>query len=311
MSTELRLAFAGTPELAASILKTLIETDVYTITSVYTQPDRPAGRGRKQHKSAVKELAESQQLALIQPATPVDIDPDNNLAKVDILIVAAYGMLLPETILHRPRLGCINVHTSLLPRWRGAAPIQRAIQAGDKETGITIMQMDAGLDTGDILLQKICSISDTDTSGTLHDRLAILGGEALVETLSGLANNTLRGRAQDNTQVTYAHKISKIEAKIDWSMSARGIERTIRAFIPKPVAHTSLNNVQMRIWQAEVMESGSHNESPGTVLASSNAGIDVATGDGVIRILKLQQPGKNSVTAAAFHNGHPHFSDNN
>lgn len=308
MPTELRLAFAGTPELAASILKKLIATDVYTITSVYTQPDRPAGRGQKQHKSAVKELAESKQLALIQPTTAVDIDPDNNLAKIDILVVAAYGMLLPDTILDRPRMGCINVHTSLLPRWRGAAPIQRAIQAGDKETGITIMQMDAGLDTGDILLQKICPISDFDTAGTLHDRLAVLGGEALVETLNGLVSNTLRGQAQDNARVTYAHKISKAEAEIDWSMSARDIERTIRAFIPRPVAHTLLNNVQMRIWEAEVLETDKHNKSPGTVLASSNAGIDVASGDGVIRILKLQQPGKKIVTVAAFHNGHPHFS---
>jgi methionyl-tRNA formyltransferase len=308
MSTELKLAFAGTPELAATILRKLIEADAYAITCVYTQADKPAGRGRKLHKSAVKEVAESKHLVLKQPARSTDIDADNELGHVDILIVAAYGMLLPETILNRPRLGCINVHTSLLPRWRGAAPIQRAIQAGDKETGISIMQMDTGLDTGHILLQKACPIASKETAGSLHDRLAILGGEALIESLSGLINNTLQGQAQDNEHATYAHKISKAEADIDWTLPAELIERTIRAYNPFPIAHTVLNGTQMRVWQAEVLDTDSNNKSPGTVLASSNNGIDVATANGVIRIQTLQLPGKKMVTAAAFHNGHPHFS---
>jgi methionyl-tRNA formyltransferase len=308
MSNDLKLSFAGTPELAATVLRKLIETDAYKISSIYTQPDRPAGRGRKLQKSAVKELAESYQLSLKQPAKPTDIDTEDELSDTDILIVAAYGMLLPESILNRPRLGCINIHTSLLPRWRGAAPIQRAIQAGDKETGVTIMQMDAGLDTGQILLQKNCSINEDETAGTLHDKLALLGADALLEYLSVLTTKPLQGHAQDEKQASYAHKIDKQEAKIDWSLPACVIERTIRAFNPKPVANTILNNMQMRIWEASVLSADNKEVPAGTVLSSSNAGIDVATGDQLIRIKKLQLPGKKIITGEAFHNGHPNFA---
>ncbi len=308
MPRQLKLAFAGTPALAATVLETLITADAFTISCVYTQPDRPAGRGRKLHKSMVKEVAESNHLLIHQPLCSKEMDIDNKLSQVDVLIVAAYGMLLPESILNRPGLGCINVHTSLLPRWRGAAPIQRAIQAGDRETGITIMQMDAGLDTGDILLQKICTIKDDDTAGSLHDRLAILGAEALLETLTRLPDNSLQRQKQNDEQASYARKISKAEAEIDWTLPAGTIERSIRAFNPSPVAHTLLNHVPMRIWEAEVLDIDSGHHSPGTVLASSTDGVDIATADKVIRIHKLQLPGKKITSASAFHHGHPHFS---
>lgn len=311
MSKDLKLSFAGTPELAATVLRKLIETGTYKISSIYTQPDRPAGRGRKLQKSAVKELAESYQLSLMQPAKPADIDTENELFHTDILIVAAYGMLLPESILNRPRLGCINIHTSLLPRWRGAAPIQRAIQAGDKETGVTIMQMDAGLDTGQILLQKGCTINNDETAGTLHDKLALLGADALLEYLGVLTTKSLQGQAQDEKQASYAHKIDKQEAEIDWNLPASVIERTIRAFNPKPVANTVLNNKQMKIWEASVLNTDNKEVPPGTVLSSSNAGIDVATGEQLLRIKKLQLPGKKIVSSEAFHNGHPNFASIN
>lgn len=307
MSPDLKLAFAGTPELAATILQKLVDTDLYTIACVYTQPDKPAGRGRKLRKGAVKELAELKHLPLQQPARPEDIDRDSALADVDILVVAAYGILLPESILKRPRLGCINVHTSLLPRWRGAAPIQRAIQAGDTETGITIMQMDGGLDTGNILLQKQCPIVNNETAGSLHDRLAIMGGDVLLDALTRIDNGTLQGQPQENAKASYAHKISKAEAEIDWYLPAETIERTVRAFNPFPIAHTNLNDIHMRIWEVEVLNQENNGLRPGTVVASSTSGIDVASADHLIRIHKLQLPGKKMVTASEFHNGHQHF----
>jgi methionyl-tRNA formyltransferase len=307
MPEQLTISFAGTPELAATILQKLIEAEKYKIVSVYTQPDRPAGRGRKLHKSAVKELAELHQLPVKQPSGAPDLDPENELSSVDVLVVAAYGMLIPEAILNRPRLGCINVHTSLLPRWRGAAPIQRAIQAGDIETGVTIIKMDAGLDTGQILLQKSCPINSHETSVTLHDKLALLGAEALLELLSS-NTNCLEGYAQDNSRSSYANKITKEEAEIDWCLPARTIERTIRAFNPKPVAYTVLNNKPMKIWEASVIETDLIKVSPGTVLSSSSDGIDVTTGEQLLRIKRLQLPGKKIITSEAFHNGHPDFA---
>jgi len=308
MSTKLKLSFAGTPEIAATVLQKLIDADLFSITNIYTQPDRPAGRGRKLQKSAVKELAESKQLLLKQPLKSADFDNENDLFKCDILVVTAYGMILPESILNRPRLGCINVHTSLLPQWRGAAPIQRAIQAGDKKTGVTIMKMDAGLDTGEILLQKSCPIDSNETATTLHDKLAVLGAEALLEFLSDSQLTSIQGKPQEENESSYARKITKSEAEIDWSLSAEKIERTIRAFNPKPIATTKLNDKQMRIWEACVVETDITNELPGTVLDSSNAGIDVATGEQILRIKKLQLPGKKIIASEAFHNGHPHFA---
>jgi methionyl-tRNA formyltransferase len=308
MSTKLKLSFAGTPEIAATVLQKLIDADSFSIAEIYTQPDRPAGRGRKLQKSAVKELAETNQLQLKQPEKSTDFDSENELSKCDILVVTAYGMILPESILNRPRLGCINVHTSLLPRWRGAAPIQRAIQAGDKKTGVTIMKMNAGLDTGDILLQKSCFIDSNETATTLHDKLAELGAEALLEFLTDSNLASMRGKMQEENEASYAKKITKSEAEIDWGLAAEIIERTIRAFNPKPIATTVLNNKQMRVWEACVVEAEVKNELPGTVLDSSRSGIDVATGEKILRIKKLQLPGKKIIASEAFHNGHPHFA---
>ena len=307
-SPKLRLAFAGTPELAATVLQRILKDENnYSVVNVYTQPDRRAGRGRKLLPSPVKILAEKHHIPVKQPERPEDIDISSELAELDALIVAAYGMILPEDVLTGPRLGCINVHTSLLPRWRGAAPIQRAIQAGDNETGITIMRMDAGLDTGNILLQKSCAIHEDDTSGILHDRLAILGGETLLQALEGLTKGTLQGEKQNNSQATYAKKITKEEAQIDWSLPAQQIQQNIRAFNPTPVAHSELNNIRIRIWEASVLEIQTRDYTPGTIISCSTEGIDIATADLVLRILKLQLPGKKVITAKDFCNSHPDF----
>jgi methionyl-tRNA formyltransferase len=229
---------------------------------------------------------------------------------VDLLIVAAYGMLLPETIIDAPTYGCINVHTSLLPRWRGAAPIQRAIQAGDRETGITIMQMDSGLDTGPILLQKKCPISATDTSGNLHDRLASLGSVCLLEVLDKMISGNLDPVDQDESQACYAEKITKSEAMIDWTESATNIDCAIRAFNPAPICHTELQGLALRIWQAEVLDIESTSPA-GEIIHSGKAGIDIATGQGVLRVLQLQPQGKRAMTVADFLNGNPTFGVNN
>ena len=302
----LRLAFAGTPRLAATVLKALLEKECHTVTDVFTQPDRPAGRGRKLLKSEVKLLAEEYELPEHQPCRPEQIDPDYLLKDLDLLVVVAYGMLLPAELLDRPKLGCINIHTSLLPRWRGAAPIQRAIQAGDTETGISIMQMDAGLDTGPIYLQRRCPIQPDDTSGSLHDRLAQMGSQCLLEVLDKMASNQHNSIPQDDKLATYAKKISKDEAVIDWSLGAVTLDRMIRAFNPSPVAHTELNGVKMRIWRSQPQNKISGSPA-GTVLACSKSGIDVATGNGQLRILELQLPGKRVVTAGEFLNGRPDF----
>jgi methionyl-tRNA formyltransferase len=308
MSSALKLAFAGTPELASTILQKLIEAKAYSIELVFTRADKPAGRGRKLHKSAVKNLAEAYQLPLTQPGSALEFDAENKLRNIDILIVAAYGMLIPESVLNRPRLGCINVHTSLLPRWRGAAPIQRAIEAGDTETGITIMQMDAGLDTGDILLQKNCPIDSKETATTLHDKLAVMGAGLLLDALDSIETDKLQPKTQDDGLATYAKKINKKDAAINWQLSAKKIEQSVRAFNPSPIAHTALNQIQMRIWEVEVLDQGCQQYSPGKVVKCSANGIDVASIDQIVRIHKLQLPGKNIVTAAAFHNGHPDFA---
>ena len=302
----LRIAFAGTPELAAVILSSLIEIKEHQVVFVITQPDRPAGRGRKLVKSPVKILAEKEGIDDIrQPEKPVDLDPGNELSNVDVLIVAAYGMILPKNIIDRPRFGSINVHTSLLPRWRGAAPIQRAIQAGDNNTGITIIQLDAGLDSGDILLQKECPIDSGETAGSLHDKLAQLGSECLLLTLKGLVEGSITPVKQDPNLVTYARKISKTETSIDWNMAATDIETMIRAFNPAPIAHTSLNGLHMRIWQSAVVKH--EHASPGTVISADSNGIMVATASDALLITKLQLPGKNVVQAGDFLNGHPDF----
>ena len=304
----LRLAFAGTPDLAATVLNYLINDERFSLSHVYTQPDRPAGRGRKLVKSPVKLLAEANGLEVLQPGTAADFDPDNRLIKVDVLIVVAYGMILPEKFLTRPKYGSLNVHLSLLPRWRGAAPIQRAIAAGDKETGVSIMQMDAGLDTGDILLQKSCPILADDTAGSLHEKLAVLAGDCLVETLDAVSRHALKPVKQNNELATYARKISKTEAALDWSRSAVEIDCLVRAFNPVPVAHTVINGKTLRIWQATVLAEERGKTPPGKIIAYSPRGLDIATGDKIMRILKLQLPGKKVLPIKDFYHGNPDFA---
>lgn len=307
MDSTFQLAFAGTPVLAATILETLIDHTAHDIVVVYTQPDRPAGRGRKLHESEVKRLATARQLDICQPASSADLDPANELSNVDALIVVAYGMILPAALLTRPRFGCINVHTSLLPRWRGAAPIQRSIQAGDTETGISIMQMDAGLDTGDILLQQSCPIHSDDTARSLHDRLAILGGKCLLETLDRMLTGDIHPVKQDDRQSTYARKLSKTEALIDWRKPAIEVQRMIRAFNPVPVAHTELNGIKMRIWDADILDEAHESLIPGSVIDCRPDGIIVTTGKQLLCIRRLQLPGKKASTTQDFLNGHPDF----
>ena len=301
------MAFAGTPELAAVVLKKLLEDKRHTVTDIFTQPDRAAGRGRKLAKSEVKILAENNHIPVHQPSGPGQIDPENLLSHLDLLVVVAFGMLLPAALLARPRLGCINVHTSLLPRWRGAAPIQRAILAGDAETGISIMQIDAGLDTGPVYLQRTCPILPEDTSGTLHDRLAQIGAQCLLEVLEQMACGNQRAIPQNNELASHAGKIKKEEALIDWSLDAVTLERMVRAFNPAPVAYTELNGIEMRIWRTQILEKN-HCSPAGSIVACGKHGIDIATGKGgLLRILELQLPGKRVMSAGEFLNGRPGF----
>ena len=301
----MNLSFAGTPELAAVILGALIESPQHQIRHVYTQPDRPAGRGRKNRPSPVKQLAQQHAILVKQPATPAELAQDEGLAGIDALIVAAYGLILPAQILSRPRHGCINVHTSLLPRWRGAAPIQRAIQAGDRETGVSIMVMDSGIDTGGVLLQKACAIHGADTALSLSERLAALGAECLLEALAGLADGSIDTAHQDDGNATYAQKVTKQEAEIDWDTGTDEIERTIRAFNPAPVAHTCLNGVKIRVWEARTLDAGAAHADAGEIIGYGPEGLDVCTGNGALRILALQLDGKKKQGIRDVHNGYP------
>ncbi|MEJ2454829.1 MAG: methionyl-tRNA formyltransferase [Candidatus Thiodiazotropha sp.] len=306
MSDPLRIIFAGTPEFAATALAALLETS-HQVVAVYTQPDRPAGRGRKLQPSPVKRLALEHAIEVRQPVKLKDPEDQAALRELgaDLMVVAAYGLLLPQAVLDAPRLGCINIHASVLPRWRGAAPIQRAILAGDEESGVTIMQMEAGLDTGPMLHILKTPILLDDTGGTLHDRLAELGARALVESLSGIADGSLIPRPQDDTLATYAKKLDKQEALIDWSQSAAHIDRQVRAFNPWPVAQCDFQGQVMRIWRARPKEHElPAGAQPGKILEAGKAGIDVATGAGVLRIVELQMPGKRAMAAADFLNAH-------
>ncbi|MEW8660062.1 MAG: methionyl-tRNA formyltransferase [Candidatus Thiodiazotropha endolucinida] len=304
MSEPLKIVFAGTPAFAATALEALLTTH-HRVVAVYTQPDRPAGRGRKVQLSPVKEMALAKGIEVRQPQTLKDENAQHELAglNVDLMVVVAYGLLLPQAVLDIPRLGCINIHASLLPRWRGAAPIQRALLAGDKESGVTIMQMEAGLDTGPMLYTLRTPIHDDDTGGTLHDRLALLGAQALVTCLPELADGRLQAEIQDERLANYAGKLEKQEGLIDWSRPAAEIDRKVRAFNPWPVAQCRYDDRVMRIWQAQPLNEGCA-AKPGEVLRSGKPGIDVATGDGVLRITQLQMPGKRAMSAADFLNAH-------
>ena len=306
MSTDLpalRLGFAGTPEFAVPALEVL--AGAHRIGAVFTQPDRPAGRGQSMHASPVKAAAIRLGLPVHQPVSfklPQALETLRSL-ELDALVVVAYGLILPPAALRSPRLGCINIHASLLPRWRGAAPIQRAILAGDANTGVTIMRMDAGLDTGPMLAVGEIAIGAHDTAKTLHDRLARLGAELVAETLHALQAGRVSEVPQPTDGVTYAEKINKAEALIDWRQDAVQVWRRVRAFNPWPIAETRLDGAQLRIWDAEMLDADVSTMEPGTVLAATDAGIDVACGRGVLRILRLQLAGRKPLVPGEFLKG--------
>lgn len=306
----MRVVFAGTPEFAAVALRQL-RAARFEIPLALTQPDRPAGRGMKLQASPVKAFAQAEGIPVAQPRG-LRLDGkyagDAEAARAaliearpDVMVVAAYGLILPAWVLELPRLGCLNIHASLLPRWRGAAPIHRAIEAGDAQTGITVMQMDAGLDTGDMLLAERMAIRSDDTTASLHDRLAELGGRLIVEALELAACGGLQPHKQPTDGITYAHKIDKAEAAIDWRQAAEVIERRLRAFDPFPGATGVLSGETLKIWRAELCAGASR---PGSVLAAGEAGIEVACGEGALRLLELQRPGGKRLPASAFLQGH-------
>jgi methionyl-tRNA formyltransferase len=296
VSAPLKIIFAGTPDFAARHLDALLASE-HQVTGVFTQPDRPAGRGNKLTPGPVKVLAQTHGIPVFQPKS---LRPEENQQLVadlqaDIMVVVAYGLILPQAVLSMPRLGCVNVHGSLLPRWRGAAPIQRALWAGDHETGVTIMQMDAGLDTGDMLLKLNCPIGPEDTSASLYDRLAELGPQGLLQTLNMLAANRAQPEVQDNALATYAEKLSKEEARLDWTLPAAQLERCIRAFNPWPVSYFLIDEQPVKAWQATVLPH--QNKQPGEILHADKQGIQVATADGVLNLLSLQPAGKKPMSA--------------
>ena len=285
----MRIVFAGTPEFAAEHLKALLDSP-YDIVAVYTQPDRPAGRGQKLMPSPVKQLAAQHGVPVLQPPTLRDADAQAELAALqpDLMVVVAYGLILPQVVLDIPRLGCINSHASLLPRWRGAAPIQRAVEAGDPESGVTVMRMEAGLDTGPMLLKVSTPISATDTGGSLHDRLAEMGPPAVLQAIAGLADGTLQGEVQDDALATYAHKLNKDEARLDWNRPAVELERLIRAFNPWPVCHSTLSGEAVKVLAATLAEG--HGQ-PGEIISASKDGLVVACADQALCLTRLQLPG--------------------
>lgn len=299
----LRLVFAGTPEFAVPSLEACAASG-HRLAAVYTQPDRPAGRGRRPRASPVKARAAELGVRVRQPQTLRDADEQAGLAALspDLMVVVAYGLILPPAVLRIPRLGCVNVHASLLPRWRGAAPIQRAVEAGDARTGVTLMQMAAGLDTGPVLAQRECPIAPCDTAGELHDRLARLGGDLLAESLDALARGALSAAPQDTAQATYAAKLDKAEGRLNWDLDAAALARRVQAFNPWPVAYASLDNERVRVWRA-CARPGACEAAPGTVLAAGRDGVDVATGKGVLRIAELQWPGGRRLSAGEAANG--------
>jgi methionyl-tRNA formyltransferase len=294
----MRLVFAGTPAFAATALEGLLAAE-HDIALVLTQPDRPAGRGMQLKPSAVKTVALAHGLALAQPQTLKDpaVQAQLRATAADAMVVVAYGLILPAAVLVIPLLGCFNIHASLLPRWRGAAPIQRALLAGDVETGITIIQMDVGLDTGAMLLKKRLPITANDTTQTLHDKLAPLGAEAIVQALDILCRDGVAAEVQDAALATYAAKINKDEARVDWRLAATEIVRAVRAYNPYPAAFTLLRGEPLKLWTAEAIAGAGE---PGTVLAADKSGIVVACGTGALQITELQRAGGKRLGAAQF-----------
>ena len=317
MSSSLRVIFAGTPEFAAEALAQILAAG-HTVPLVLTQPDRPAGRGMKLQASAVKQLAVQHNIPVAQPLS-LRLDgkyPDDAAAaqaaiaeaitthKADVMVVAAYGLILPQWTLDAPRLGCLNIHASLLPRWRGAAPIHRAIEAGDAQTGVVIMQMDAGLDTGDMLLTDVLDIAADDTTASLHDRLADMGGALIVRALADVQAGKLQPRKQPEAGITYAHKIEKAEAAVNWTDSAQTIDRRVRAFNPFPAASAQLGSDVIKLWRATV-DNTAHNKPAGTVLSANEHGVRVACGEGVLCVTELQRAGGKRLNVADFLRGFP------
>ena len=296
----MRIVFAGTPEFAVPALEALIASE-HTVVGVFTQPDRPAGRGRKLSSSPVKKCAEAAGIHVFQPVSLKKPESQEPLKQLDpdLMVVAAYGLILPQAVLDIPRLGCWNIHASLLPRWRGAAPIHRAILAGDRETGVGIMQMEAGLDTGPVLLEKRMTIEDRATTGELHDQLAALGASALVEALQN--RETLIATPQDEGGVTYAHKIEKSEARLSFDADTQSLDRAIRAFNPFPGAVFELEGEMIKVWRAEPVEECT-SKPPGTIVSGGPEGILVATTDGALRITEIQRPGSRRTTAGDYWN---------
>jgi methionyl-tRNA formyltransferase len=296
VSASLKIIFAGTPDFAARHLDALLASE-HQVVGVFTQPDRPAGRGNKLTPSPVKVLAQAHDIPVFQPKS---LKPEENQHLVadlqaDIMVVVAYGLILPKAVLAMPRLGCINVHGSLLPRWRGAAPIQRSLWAGDTETGVTIMQMDVGLDTGDMLHKLSCPITAEDTSASLYEKLAQLGPQGMLLTLDLLASGNARPEVQDEALVSYAEKLSKEEARLDWSLSAAQLERCIRAFNPWPMSYFMIEEQPVKVWQASVLPH--QNKQPGEIVHADKQGIQIATADGVLNLVSLQPAGKKAMSA--------------
>ena len=303
----LNIVFAGTPDFAAGHLQALIDSR-HNVVGVYSQPDRPAGRGKKLQPSPVKKLALEHDIPVFQP---LNFKQEGSIEELealnaDIMIVVAYGLLLPLAVLEAPKMGCLNVHASILPRWRGAAPIQRAIQAGDRETGITIMQMDVGLDTGDMLSKTTFDIQADETGGSLHDRLLAKGPKALLQTLTLLQADEAEAEKQDDTLANYAHKLSKEEALINWSLPAKQIELNVRAFNPFPCAYTLLGDQRIKVWQVIALEEPT-TLLPGTIARVSTEGVDIATSTGLVRLLNVQLAGKKAMAIADIVNGQPNL----
>ncbi len=296
----MRVVFMGTPDFSVPTLTEIVSSG-HEVVAVYTRAPKPAGRGQSERKSPVHEAAEAFGIPVFTPRSLKGAEEQAQFASLgaEVAVVVAYGLLLPKPILEAPEYGCLNLHGSLLPRWRGAAPIQRAVEAGDAESGVTVMQMEAGLDTGPMLLKVSTPISAADTGGSLHDRLAALGPKAVVEAIAGLAAGTLHGEIQDDALATYAHKLNKDEARLDWSRPAVELERQVRAFTPWPVCHTSLADAPLKVLGASL---GQGSGAPGTILEASRDGLLVACGEGALRLTRLQLPGGKPLAFADLYN---------